>query len=487
MSKNKQIIIFSVIGLAVLAAVAALLMLTAPQPEGDPDSDSGEESEILMLVDSDGESISSLSVSNESGKYDIVHNEEKDEWLIESIAQAPLNQSVFTSIIEQASNLTAKAVVEENPDDLAKYGLENPGVSFTSNFDSGRKVTIEIGNEAPSESSTYVKISGNDTVYICQTSKLKNFYNSSFDFVSTVMMEPYDTESVPVVEKLIINRTDMAEPVVIEALPEKDEDEINVYSHKFTSPYDVYLDLNNGNNLLYALYGLTASRIEWVGMEEQDYEWSGLDNPTCTVSMLAEGKETELKIGKAIVSNTVNEKSGVTTQTVTGYYAMISTVPDVLYVIPLSSAPWMSMTLETYMSKLFCVPYIFDLASVSYEDKNTRFTVNINGNAEESSFTVDGEEIDESRFKELYQYLIGAKGETLYTDSEKGELIASFTYKYKDSTMKDDVIAFYESDDRRPIIEVNGKNLFKTKQMYTIRLQENAAAFLNGGEISLNY
>ena len=33
MSKNKQILIFSAIGIAVLGAITALLLLTAPKPE----------------------------------------------------------------------------------------------------------------------------------------------------------------------------------------------------------------------------------------------------------------------------------------------------------------------------------------------------------------------------------------------------------------------------------------------------------------------
>lgn len=483
MSKNKQIIIFSLIGLLVLGAVTAVLLLTQPQAE--EAEEAVVEDSSINLIDKDAANLLSLSITNSRDSYEIVPSETEGEWTIESIAQAPLVQSTFSSVASAASSLTAKALVEENAADLSIYGLDVPVATFTSTFNDDTSVTLEIGNEAPTESSTYVKLSDSNDVYICLTSRLSSFYNSRFSFVSTAMMDAYDSETAPTIKKLTIERIDFEEPVVIEALPEPEEDEISVYSHKFTSPYDVYLDLNNGVGLLYGMYGLTASRVEWVGMEEKDYELSGLDNPTCTVSMLVEGKIYELKIGKAIVNETTDEATGVTTQNITGYYAMINQVPDVLFVIDPSTAPWMSMTVEYYMSKIFSIPYIYDLQSVSYSDGDNEFEVNIEGNAENNSFFIDGNEVDGDLFKQFYQFLIGAKGETIYTEDEKGELIATYTYTYRDGTTE--VVAFYESEDRNPIISVNGQNLFKTKQMYTIRLKQNAEAFLTGGEISLNY
>ncbi|MDE7233438.1 MAG: DUF1697 domain-containing protein, partial [Ruminiclostridium sp.] len=61
-------------------------------------------------------------------------------------------------------------------------------------------------------------------------------------------------------------------------------------------------------------------------------------------------------------------------------------------------------------------------------------------------------------------------------------------YVYADTSRGENVVKFYSSkDDRKVIINVNGKNLFKTKQIYMSRLFENVESYLNGGEIVLTY
>lgn len=138
------------------------------------------------------------------------------------------------------------------------------------------------------------------------------------------------------------------------------------------------------------------------------------------------------------------------------------------------------------MSKLFLMPYIYDLDTVTYRDGETEFTAVVEGNAEENSITLNGEESDLGRFQSFYQYLVSCRGEEIYTDEEKGEFIAEFSYTYDDDREKD-TVTLYESEERAIIVAVNGKNIFKTKRNYGTRLLENAKAYLNGGEIILNF
>ena len=71
---------------------------------------------------------------------------------------------------------------------------------------------------------------------------------------------------------------------------------------------------------------------------------------------------------------------------------------------------------------------------------------------------------------------------------QKGELLAQVTYNYKKAGEQPHVVQFYSCDeDRSVIINVNGENLFKTKQIYMTQLYSNAKNFLSGGEIVLTY
>ena len=147
------------------------------------------------------------------------------------------------------------------------------------------------------------------------------------------------------------------------------------------------------------------------------------------------------------------------------------------------------------------MPYIFDLESVDYSDSEghkldlgirlIQKAIPEESKAEISEFTVNGEKWDESRFKNLYQYLISAAGEELYLDTDKGELIAEVVYNYIDKAKGfggKDTVRFYTSNtDRKVIIELNGENVFKTRQLYATQLLSNIESFLNGGEIILTY
>ena len=104
---------------------------------------------------------------------------------------------------------------------------------------------------------------------------------------------------------------------------------------------------------------------------------------------------------------------------------------------------------------------------------------------------MNGEKWDEQACKDLYQYLISASGEDLYFDEDKGELLAEIVYNYKDKSDGvdgKDVVRIYASNtDRKIILNLNGKNLYKTRQIYSTQLFKNIESFLRGDPITLTY
>ena len=159
----------------------------------------------------------------------------------------------------------------------------------------------------------------------------------------------------------------------------------------------------------------------------------------------------------------------------------------------------MQVTPELLISKMFLMPYIYSLDSVTYSDAEGREvnigieTIKAQSEDEEDvhNFTLNGKPTAEQPVKDLYQYLISASGEELYFDSDKGELLAEINYNYKDKKNGvggKDTVRFYSSNtDRKVIIELNGENIFKTRRMFVTQLYSNMDSFMNGGEIILTY
>lgn len=495
-SKNFKIIIFSIIGLAVLAGVVLILSLTAPKEEGEGEttSEAVTDDPALVLQPEDMGEVERIEVQNELGSYSVKRTVEKNgdvRWDLEGhedIDRTLLSDSSFENLASSLKGMKARSLIEENAADLAQYGLDKPIAKAEVTFENGN-YTLLIGTTVTSGSANYVMVEGNPNVYSYYSYSLSHVLeDDAMSFVGTSVMPSFDQNNSPKLKKITVTRKDWEEPLVLEALPELPEDStsIQVFSYTFTSPYSVYLDLTNGSNYLNAMNGLTADKAAYIDPTEEETAKTGLDDPYCQIDQLAGDTIYRLYIGNAITEEVTDEVSGATETVITGYYGRSNMVPNVIYIFSPDKLIWTSMEQTQYMSELFLMPYIYDLDTVRYTDGSCDFTVKVEGNNDENHFYMEDKEVDGDKFRQLYQFFVSCHGEEFYTDDEKGELIASITYSY-DDTREPSTVSLYESGDRRVIININGENVFKTKWNYGTRLKENAQAFLNGGEIVSNY
>ena len=509
MSKNKQILIFSGIGILVLGAVAAVLMLTAPEKESETPEEEitvSETDESLIIAESKSP-LTRLTVTNSKGTFEITDSGETDEsdkiiYTIKDISKAPLLTENLDKAVENASSMTASQFVEET-DDLKKYGLSEPKATVKAEFSDGSYHSFMIGDDVPNTTTKVYFTADGKNVYTYLKSSLSYYTGDKFSFVNTVAIPPYEQQTNEEVLKLTVERSDLEEPLIIESIIPEDEDIIQVYSYQLTSPYYAYADLQNAPNFMYSLYGITADSAQWVGLTETDYELSGLNEPTCVITVESNVKTYTLTLGKP-VATTVTDEDGNEKTEVSGFYGISSEVPDVLYLFNLEDIPAATIDPKGLISRLFLMPYIYSLEKVEYSDSEGRAfdmgfeTIKGEDTVNENGETVKGEDIhhlylngeagNEELIKDMYQYLISASGEELYLEEDKGELLATIVYTYADKEKGADTVSFYSSnEDRKIIISLNGENLFKTRQMYVTQLYSNVDSFLSGGEIVHTY
>lgn len=497
-SKNFQIILFSMIGLAVLGIVVLFLTLTAPKEEEEEEENvtttTTVDPALVMQPDEISGDVKKITVENSSGKYSVSLKGEGDEahWVIDGsdVDEKLLSQSSFQSLADALTDMTARSLIEEEASDLSVYGLDKPQAKVTAEYEQG-SMTLLIGGTVTSGAANYVMIEGGNAVYSYYTYLIQSFIeDDEMNLINTAVMPAYDSENEPPIHKITVTRKDMEKPIVIEELPDVPEgsDSIQVYAYTFTSPTDVYLDLGTGTEFLYAIFGLTAQKAVYLEDTDETRAATGLDDPFCQVDELVGDTVYRLYIGNAVTEEVTDEETGVTKTEVVGYYGMSNKVPGVIYLFSPDDLVWATMEINTYMSKMFLVPYIYDVDNVHYHDDETDFTVKITGNNEENAMYMDGVEVDSELFRSFYQYLVACRGEELYTDEARGDFIAEFTYTYEDER-EPDTVSFYNAPDgeRSIIIAINDVNVFTTKWNYQVRLRENAKAFLEGGEIVQNY
>lgn len=506
MSKNKQILLFSAIGIAVLGAITALLLLTAPEAEEEKqETDSTiQQDTSLVLLDRKADDVTRLTVKNALGEYEITATgDEENPWTIADISKAPLISANLTSTVENAVSITAKQFVEET-EDIAKYGLAEPTAEVFVEFSDGTSHSFRVGDDVPNSTTTvYMTVDGKN-VYTCNKSNFNTMTSDKFGFVNTTVIPEYNQSSGEEVIKMTVERTDLEEPLIIETNPADDDSGIQVYAYRMTSPYSAYADLADAPNFMYSIFGLTAESAQWVGLDETDYLAAGLNEPTCKITVETNLKTYTITLGTALVNKTTDENGAEKTE-VKGFYGISSEVPDVLYLFNASDIAAVTVDPKNLISKYFLMPYIYSLESAEYSDKEGRSftlgfetikgeeTVNENGETVKAENTynhyLNGEKGDTELIKDMYQYMISAAGEDLYLEEGgRGELLATITYTYADKSRGKDIVEFYASEnDRKVIISLNGENLFKTRQMYVTQLYSNVDSFLSGGEIVQTY
>ena len=514
---TKTVLIAAGVLLALGAALMALLLIKpAEQPESSLDESSVvEEEPAHAFTDKKSDNVLSMTVENSTGEFTFdresrvtsaadsegnVSSSTEYYWTSEQLKGLTPNASAIKAFINSMAGLSASDEVELGAQDLEKYGLAQPLSKVSLSFDDGTSAVLCFGIQNPASTSTvYCRADDSSDVYLVSYYSAGSAFYDIRSFVSMQKTESYNTDDPQELDYLIIERRDMEDAVEIRymydvAEASEDEDYIatSFNTHRFVSPISTEVDVTMGKTVCYGIYGLTMSSCEYLEKTDEALAATGLDDPFVTITFKYGGKRRTLYLGDEIVQETqTDDEKTPTLTTVTGYYAMLDDDGGI-YSIAKDSAPWYTFKLQNIMSRRPVSPYIYTVDSIDITTPDGEFTLKITGDADEHTFTLNGAEVDDYKTRELYQYLIGSVGEELYSEPVSGSPSYSIRFNYREQ-YKDafgtlsDLIEFYDSDDRKSIVAVNGVVIFKVRDIFTQRLAENVLALRDNGELQLNW
>ncbi len=517
LSKSTRTVIIAAAVLLVLGIIFLVLMLTEPKVDensSSPDSSSSVSTSVT-ITDKDGTDILTAEITNEHGSYTFTRDKRTvsktddegnvtstDEyyWKSEELAGVAPNDSTIKAFMNCLASIDASDTVEENAEDLGKYGLKEPVATAKVNFEDGTSVVVHFGIRNPADTSdVYCRVDGSNTVYLVSYYSVGNVYYAISDFVNLTFTKAYNANDPKELDYFIIERKDLEEDIEIAYMYDIQEEAEDINSvittfnsHRVTSPLVAEVDSTKGRTVCYGLYGFSASSCVYVNATEAQLEETGLSDPFCTITFKYGGDRKVFHFGNKIITETESDdESTPTLTTVTGYYGMLEG-SNAVYAFATDSVPWYTLQLQDIVSRRPVSPYIYtvDTLVITTPDKEYKFIVQ--GDAKENSFTVDGQELNGDKFRQLYQHLITAIGDELYLTDGDYEPYITVKFNYRDEYHElygtdNDTIEYYQSDDRKNIIRVNGKVLFKVRQVYTERLLENIEALLNNGDIRLDW
>ena len=519
MTKSVKAVVITSVVLLVLGTALLVLLLTKPKPD---DASSGQsdvlsgitDSKTAYIVDKKADTVTSIRVENAEGAYTFTRQKRvvsttnesgtvtsSDEyyWTSSDLKGVPQNDPTVRNFIAGLSSLLENSRVEDDPDDIEKYGLAKPQSTAFLEFDDGTSIKMLFGIQNPADSgSIYFKIEGSDAV------SLVNYYAASAtlsdvrQFAELTMTDSFNTEGSNNLQRLKVTRPDLETPIEIrymselEELAENDDIIVSTFnSHRFVTPVTAEVDVTKGEDVCYKVYGLRMSACEYLEQTDENMKKCGLDTPQATVTFRFGGKDHELLIG-----NVIREEisSGVTSDTpisaVTGYYAVMKGVPGI-YSIAKDNAPWVTFNVSDIISRRPLSPYIYAVDSVEVTVPKGTFKFEVD--SENKEFFCDGKQILSDEFRSFYQMLISSVGEEVYSGEVADNVpYVSVTFNY-DSDYYDffgtqsDTISYYSSDDRKCIVVMNGDPIFKVRKLYADRIAENVDALLSDGKVSLDW
>jgi hypothetical protein len=138
--------------LAILVALGAYLYFV--ESKRDP-AETGEKRDKVFTVEADA--IEEVTVKAESGERTTLRKT-GSEWQLVEPTTAPADATEISGITSNLARLEQERLVEENPSDLAEFGLAEPRieVSFKAG---GNEQRLLIGSKTPTGADLYAKTS----------------------------------------------------------------------------------------------------------------------------------------------------------------------------------------------------------------------------------------------------------------------------------------------------------------------------------------
>ncbi|HNX65016.1 MAG TPA: DUF4340 domain-containing protein, partial [Oscillospiraceae bacterium] len=442
--------------------------------ENSSDDSSSSSITTKLLYDKDSEKISSVKIENQNGSYTVTRN--GSGYSVDGYEGLPLDDTYLSAIVESTASVTAKQIIEENAEDLEKYGLGNDASKVEVTFsDSGKTVKkFRVGKEAYTAGQVYFMLDGDKTVYTVQSDQFQGIQNGKENVISHSFLEtPESDDKYPVIDEVSITGKDISNPIVLkyDASLKKDDKTDFTYDteHIMTSPVEAPLIKENATAVIRGLFVLNASEVYKVHPSAEDLKGAGLDDPSVIYSMKTEGKTYTFKIGNPITENSSDS-----------YYGYFEGT-DIIYIFDLPMLGFAKISASDMIQKVVTEKGLYDLKKLEIITSDKHLTLDIEG-ADNDALKVklNGKEFDKAVLQAFYPFILSTPCDTLYFDEPKTDN-CQVKLILTDKFGNESVIEYYDNQFRRSAIKKNGKSEFTCNTSYVDRLIGNIA-LLEAGE-----
>lgn len=306
-------------------------------------------------------------------------------------------QSRVDRIVGAAERLSARRTIAEAPQEYAEYGLQEPQASLTIEQTNGDVTELMIGSQTPAQDSYYVRLADEPSVYAVYNTWITPLFYT-LDQLRRKQVPQINTQEIVRIE---IDNLRGRRLVARLADEEIDNLEASLSSYVVEQPFQRRYGLNS--QLLEALgEQLPQIRIlRYVDDAPSDLSEYGLNPPRARLYVADTERELQILFGEEVAD---------------GRYATFGFGQSVF--VATGAEDLIETAAYSIVSSFALILNIDQVARFTVEAGDERYTASIEREWPESAeddeeaepietFFLEGEEVDEDTFRDLYQWAIG--------------------------------------------------------------------------------
>ena len=326
-----------------------------------------------------------------------------------------LDQMQIQYLTYSLATVWTESIVEEEPEDLSVYGLDNPPFMTNVTDSTGRKAEYILGDMTPSRDSYYIMEKGEPKVYTI-SGYLANLLQIPLDVIRQRYLFP--EFALPALSALRLESAGTR----IEIIPIKKSSgsylDSSFATYVLTSPYKTQRGVNSEalNELLAPLYRL--AKEDFIDDNPSSLAPYGLDKPF-KIFLQTENASIDLLIG-----DEVNGKR----------YAKAADAPGVFTLSNMEGI--VNVKAFGLIDKFVLLVNIDNVDHLTISGGEKNLDANFLGKGDEAQYFLNGKSADTKNFRLFYQTVIGLLTDAEYTTTvaRQSEDTREITIEYRLNT-----------------------------------------------------
>lgn len=430
MSKNKKFIVNGIIVAVVIGALGTGVYFLKQPEEGSSLGEIYADDKITVFTAS-AEEFVGADVTNKYGSYSLLKN--GNSWTIKGFESVGLNATMLDNLTYAFGNVKSTMRVEENPSDLAAFGLDSPSATVAIHTKDGGK-TFYIGDKTPDGTSYYFNTNTSSDVYLMESFNADVAFLTARDYANLEGgITAEDITGIRIVSsKGTFN---------VEMNPDGPKDRYGLLSY-WTITEPVHRSASNtdvSTFLTTPAAELESNVSAIIELNDEKLAETGLNNPEYTLEI--EGKEN--------ASYSVSPSDGE-------YRYIVRSGQNYILRIDSEDVDFLDADVYTVSEKYLALVDISMLRSVEfkYGSRNTVFTA-VDGGGENAAFYADGRELDSEKFRKFYQQIIAVDVSGEAENPVYENIVGTICYTLNSGETIE--LEFVPYDERNYAVFVNGK------------------------------